>query len=274
MSFGDFLYELRKEKGLTQSEVAEKLGVTNKAVSKWETGETFPETAQLLPLAGLFGVTVDELLRGERRETPVSVAPAEKETPPVDLSRFALSWSAGQIALLISGIAVILLGLLFIFWVEKYGVCWFMLSTALGAFCFVEFAFLHSAPLSVNPTVYRRNGFLIGLGAALIVGVCGIFCAEEGYELFSENVRLTVFFVVIALAAALFVGAGVTMPKRKGWGIPSKNRWVGKVCGVIMMLCALVYLLFGYLWQRWDLSSVIFVVGGLLCGIVAVIGSK
>ena len=86
--------------------------------------------------------------------------------------------------------------------------------------------------------------------------------------------RLTVFFVVIALAAALFVGAGVTMPKMKGWGIPSKNRWVGKVCGVIMMLCALVYLLFGYLWQRWDLSSVIFVVGGLLCGIVAVIGSK
>ena len=269
MSFGDFLYELRKEKGLTQSEVAERLGVTNKAVGKWETGETFPETAQLLPLSDLFGVTVDELLRGERRETPVSTAPAEKETPPV-----ALPWSAGQIALLISGIAVILLGLLFIFWVEKYGVCWFMLATALGAFCFVEFAFLHPAPLPVNPTVYRRNGFLIGLGAALIVGVCGIFCAEEGYELFSENVRLTVFFVVIALAAALFVGAGVTMPKRKGWGIPSKNRWVGKVCGVIMMLCALVYLLFGYLWQRWDLSSVIFVVGGFLCGIVAVIGSK
>ena len=159
MSFGDFLYELRKEKGLTQSEVAEKLGVTNKAVSKWETGETFPETAQLLPLAVLFGVTVDELLRGERGGTPAA-ASVEIETTPV-----ALSWSAGQIALLISGIAVFLLGLLFIFWVEKYGVCWFMLATALGSFCFVEFAFLHSAPLSVNPTVYRRNGFLIGLGA-------------------------------------------------------------------------------------------------------------
>ena len=51
---------------MTQQELADKLCVTNRAVSKWETGETFPETAQLVPLATIFGVTVDELLRGER----------------------------------------------------------------------------------------------------------------------------------------------------------------------------------------------------------------
>ena len=65
--FSDLLYELRKEKGLTQSELAEKLGITNKAVSKWETGEAMPDTAQLLPLAEILGVSVDELLRGERK---------------------------------------------------------------------------------------------------------------------------------------------------------------------------------------------------------------
>ena len=65
-AFGNFLYELRKEKGMTQQELAEKLNITNKAVSKWETGEAFPETAQLVPLADIFGVTVDELLRGKR----------------------------------------------------------------------------------------------------------------------------------------------------------------------------------------------------------------
>ena len=65
-AFGNFLYELRKEKGMTQQELAEKLNITNKAVSKWETGEAFPETAQLVPLADIFGVTVDELLRGAR----------------------------------------------------------------------------------------------------------------------------------------------------------------------------------------------------------------
>ena len=44
--FGNYLYSLRKSKGMTQQELADQLGVTNKAVSKWETGEAFPETAQ------------------------------------------------------------------------------------------------------------------------------------------------------------------------------------------------------------------------------------
>jgi len=69
-TFGDFLYELRKEKGLTQAELAQILGVTNKAVSKWETGEAMPETSQLVPIARTFGVTVDELLKGCRSEKP------------------------------------------------------------------------------------------------------------------------------------------------------------------------------------------------------------
>lgn len=72
--FGEFLYTLRKEKGMTQSELAGALGVTNKAVSKWETGEAMPETAQLLPISRIFGVTVDELLAGKRAEPADSTA--------------------------------------------------------------------------------------------------------------------------------------------------------------------------------------------------------
>ena len=67
-NFGVFLHELRKEKGMTQAALAERLGVTNKAVSKWETGEAMPETAQLLPISRVFGVTVDELLDGKRAD--------------------------------------------------------------------------------------------------------------------------------------------------------------------------------------------------------------
>ncbi len=64
--FGVFLAELRKEQGLTQKEVAERLFITDKAVSKWERGLSIPDTTLLMPLADLFGVTVTELLRGER----------------------------------------------------------------------------------------------------------------------------------------------------------------------------------------------------------------
>lgn len=66
--FGEFLFKLRKEKGMTQAELAQALGVTNKVVSKWETGEAMPETALLLPISRIFGVSVDELLDGKRSD--------------------------------------------------------------------------------------------------------------------------------------------------------------------------------------------------------------
>lgn len=67
-SFGNFLYELRSEKGLSQSELGELMGVTGKAVSKWEMGVAKPRPAMLLALASFFGVTVEELLAGKRAE--------------------------------------------------------------------------------------------------------------------------------------------------------------------------------------------------------------
>lgn len=68
--FGNFIYLQRKKACLTQNELAEMLGVTNKAVSKWETGKTKPTTNVLRKMAVLFGVPVGELLKireGEKR---------------------------------------------------------------------------------------------------------------------------------------------------------------------------------------------------------------
>lgn len=62
---GNFICELRKNKGLSQTELGNKLNVTNKAVSRWETGRGLPDSSLLLPLAKELGVTVDEILRGE-----------------------------------------------------------------------------------------------------------------------------------------------------------------------------------------------------------------
>ena len=62
MNLGESLFGARKNKGLTQEAVAEKLGVSRQTVSKWETGETLPDIRQSKRLAVLYGMTLDELI--------------------------------------------------------------------------------------------------------------------------------------------------------------------------------------------------------------------
>lgn len=64
--FGEFIKELRKEKKLTQKELGEKLNITDKAISKWERGLSFPDIAVLKDLAEFFEIDISELLNGER----------------------------------------------------------------------------------------------------------------------------------------------------------------------------------------------------------------
>ena len=64
--FGAFVAALRKEKGITQKELSEQLCISDKAVSKWETGVSLPDTVLLIPLANLLDVSVTELLMCER----------------------------------------------------------------------------------------------------------------------------------------------------------------------------------------------------------------
>ena len=60
--FGDNLYNLRKAKGISQEELAEMLGVSRQAVSKWERNEAYPDTENLIAISKLFGVTIDGLI--------------------------------------------------------------------------------------------------------------------------------------------------------------------------------------------------------------------
>lgn len=71
--FGAFISELRKEKGITQKELAGKLFISDKAVSKWETGHSVPDITLLVPLSEILEVTVTELLECRRIEKEASV---------------------------------------------------------------------------------------------------------------------------------------------------------------------------------------------------------
>ena len=75
-TLGSFLSALRRAQGLTQQEVADHLAVSNRAVSRWERDEAMPDITLLPAIADLFGVTADELLRGERKRTAEPTEPA------------------------------------------------------------------------------------------------------------------------------------------------------------------------------------------------------
>ena len=84
-SIGEFISALRKANGMTQKQLAEKLNVSDKAVSRWERDESAPDLSLIPVIAEIFGVTSDEILRGERKNqdnedfTPQSNARVEKQ---------------------------------------------------------------------------------------------------------------------------------------------------------------------------------------------------
>ena len=75
MTIGKRIALLRKEKGLTQEELANAMGVSPQAVSKWENDQTCPDISALPKLARFLGVTVDELLEGKQELAPVRLLP-------------------------------------------------------------------------------------------------------------------------------------------------------------------------------------------------------
>ena len=85
MTIGKRIGLLRKEKGLTQEELANHMGVSPQAVSKWENDQTCPDISALPKLAGLLGVTVDELLSGRQELPAVRVLPPAERKDPKDM---------------------------------------------------------------------------------------------------------------------------------------------------------------------------------------------
>lgn len=85
---GSFISERRKEQGMNQKELAQKLCVTDKAVSKWETGRGVPDISILTPLAETLGVTVGEILSGERKPAEAVENDDEKIIKKLKIKRY------------------------------------------------------------------------------------------------------------------------------------------------------------------------------------------
>lgn len=96
--------DLRKNIGLTQIELAEKLNYTDKAVSKWERGDSVPDVAVLKSLADLFGVTVDYMLTEDHSEVTVKQEKRKASHLVISLLSVMLVWTVATLAYVILGV--------------------------------------------------------------------------------------------------------------------------------------------------------------------------
>ena len=95
-SFGAVLAALRKERGMTQLELAEKMGVTDRPCPKWERDLSYPDVSSIPKLAELFQVSVDELMQGKREEKNSAGKQKGKELAFTVLRAVALAMGVGR----------------------------------------------------------------------------------------------------------------------------------------------------------------------------------
>lgn len=289
MAFSDNLQFLRSEAGMTQEQLAETLEVSRQSVSKWESGQSFPEMETLLRLCDLYQVDLDTLLRGSAQKSRV------EDTAQYDRFMDVFSWRiALSVGAIILGVA--LQGFLDAFAVPE-AVCAgiFLLVVTASVVVLVASGIQHSAFCKEHPTIVdfytpkQRSAFqqkfvwLISGGVgAILFGVVLLTLGEQFLEEeFYGDQMAAVFLAIVAAAVTAFVYGGLQKSK---YNVEQYNRennptpeekarqdLCGKICGAMMTLATAVYVGLGLALDLWSTAWWIFAVGGILCGVVSIL---
>ena len=126
IKIGKFIASCRKEEGMTQAELAEKLGISDRAVSKWETGKSMPDSGIMLELCGFLKINVNELLSGERimaefysKQVEENLLAMRREVEERDRRALKLEYWLGFSAVLSGSVLILLASFLVMpFWLR------------------------------------------------------------------------------------------------------------------------------------------------------------
>ena len=115
IKIGKFIAACRKKVGLTQMQLAEKLGITDRAVSKWETGKAMPDSSIMLELCALLGITVNDLLCGEvvtmnnyNKELENNLLEMIKQKEKADKQLLKLEWVIGILSMIVLFVPILI----------------------------------------------------------------------------------------------------------------------------------------------------------------------
>lgn len=171
MTFGEKLFELRKRNNFSQEELAEKIGVSRQAVSRWESGETMPDSPNLLIISNLFSVSADYLLRDEiESETPPQ---KEKNPKPAKKKKIFLFYIFGLFGMAAVLYAIALSDMDMVYWVA--GTVFLLAGIITAVLCFKNPERELKSPLFLAASIIffaaAVLGFCAGNNIGFIMGI-------------------------------------------------------------------------------------------------------
>lgn len=283
MNFGAKLQNLRKTEGLSQEALAEKLNVSRQAVSKWETGEGYPEMDKLILISDLFGVSIDYLIKdsSEPREEHGTESKYFMNHQKIQdyikrKNRFAGSIAASVSAIILSVCIPILTQNQAN---ESTGTFMFLVVVAIAVFCMILAGIMSKSDselenreinMSYNDLQEIQNkysrfqlhfGISIAFGVFLIILSVAIVAFFE--NTYSENALSAQLMVCVAIAVFIFIYQGIRyamyqfLVQNKKY-IDEKRKEEASLFSITMPLAAMLYLLLGFTKDLWHPGWIIF----------------
>lgn len=297
MSFAENLLFLRKQKDITQEQLAEQLEVSRQSVSKWESGQSYPEMEKLLQICNMFHCNMDTLMQGDVRKT------FSEDIYGYDRQKNQFSkWISAGVGLILLGISVMMF-LASAGMNEEYAAVVFFSFLIAAVMIIVVMGLQMERFSKKHPVIedfyteeekdqaYRKFTVRIAVGVGLIlvgllVQLTGGVALEEAVlsreaAVQRETVLDAVFMLMISAAVPILIYAGMQkekydIEKYNKEGNPSperikRNMLKRKVCGCIMLLATCVYLFWSFMTNNWGLTWVVYPIAGILCGVAALV---
>lgn len=297
MSFAENLLFLRKQKDITQEQLAEQLEVSRQSVSKWESGQSYPEMEKLLQICSMFHCSMDTLMQGDIRKN------FSEDIYGYDRQKNQFSkWVSAGVGLILFGISVMMF-LTSAGMNEEYATVVFFTLLIVAVMAIVVMGLQMERFSQKHPVIedfyteeekdqaYRKFTVRIAVGVGLIlvgllVQLAGGVALDEAVlsreaAVQRETVLDAVFMLIISAAVPILIYAGMQkakydIEKYNKEGNPSperkkRNVLKGKVCGCIMLLTTCVYLFWSFTTDNWGVTWVVYPIAGILCGVAALV---
>ncbi len=294
MGFSENLQILRKKQNMSQEQLAERLEVSRQAVSKWESGSGYPETEKLVTICEIFDCSIDEILKGKISENTNS----DKKQYENLMNRFSKG-----IAL---AVAIILVGVtIFMYFAgipgteeiqEKYsiiGIAILLLFVLIAVPIFIILGIEQDNYKKKNPKLPNfytddeiekfNPKFAKAIAIAVMINILSaiqlIFLYGMEYVDDESTIPLVILLGFTTISVYIYVYFGIQKSK---YDIELYNKisphinkdgndLVGKISGIIMLIATIIFFISGIVFNLWHIAWIVYPIGGMICGIVAII---